>query len=86
MYMESISCGRQLSSASKINLYFYIHPSHEKKTQKETTFIIDCLIHVQSVLPVCDKPYHTNKRKVQNEEEILVLQKCALYDMLDLLS
>jgi len=30
------------------------------------------------VFPVCDKPYHTNKRKVQIREEIEVLQNCAL--------
>ena len=29
----------------------------------------------ENVLPDCDKPYHKNKRKVQKEEEIKVLQK-----------
>ena len=31
-----------------------------------------------SVLPVCDKPYHTNKRKVRKGEEIEVFRNCAL--------
>ena len=30
------------------------------------------------VLPVCDKSYHTNKRKVQKGEEIEVLRNCAM--------
>jgi len=30
------------------------------------------------VPPVCDKPYHINKSKVQKGEEIEVLQNCAL--------
>jgi len=33
----------------------------------------------ESVLPVYDKPHHTNKRKVQKWEEIKVLQNCALH-------
>jgi len=32
----------------------------------------------ESVLPVCDKPYQTNKRKIQKREEIEVLQSYAL--------
>jgi len=32
----------------------------------------------ESVLPVCDKPKHTNKRKVQKGEEIEVMRNCAL--------
>ena len=32
----------------------------------------------ESALPVCDKPYHTNKRKVQKGEEIEVLRNCTL--------
>ena len=32
----------------------------------------------ESILPVCDKPDHKNKRKVQKWEEIEVLRNCAL--------
>ena len=32
----------------------------------------------ESILPVCDKPYHTNKRIVQKGKEIGVLLKYAL--------
>jgi len=32
----------------------------------------------ESILPVCDTPYHTNKQKVQKGEEIKVLRNCAL--------
>jgi len=39
---------------------------------------------VQSILPVCDKPYHTNKRKVQKGEEYEVLRNCALRSSLSL--
>jgi len=35
-----------------------------------------------SILPVCDKPYHTNKRIVQKGEEIGVLRKYALSNQL----
>jgi len=37
----------------------------------------------ESILPVCDKPYHTNKRKVQKGEEIEVLRNCALQHALN---
>ena len=33
----------------------------------------------KSILPVCDKPYHMNKRTVQKGEEIEVWWNCALY-------
>jgi len=36
----------------------------------------DIVYTKESVLPVCDKPYHTNKRKVQKRERIL--RNCAL--------
>ena len=32
----------------------------------------------ENVLAVCDQTYHTNKRKVQNREEIEILQNFAL--------
>ena len=32
----------------------------------------------ESVLPVCDKPNHTNERMVQKGEEIEVMRNCAL--------
>jgi len=32
----------------------------------------------ESVVPVCDKPYHMKKRNTQKEEEIKVLQNYAL--------
>ena len=33
------------------------------------------LVHTkESILPVCDKPYHTNKRKLQKREDIEVLR------------
>jgi len=32
----------------------------------------------ESILPVCDKPYHTNTRNGQKGEEVEVLQKYAL--------
>ena len=36
------------------------------------------LVQKESVLPVCDRPYHTNKRKVQKGEKIELLRNCAL--------
>jgi len=38
----------------------------------------DLVITKEGILPVCDKPYHMNKRKVQKEEESAVLQNCTL--------
>jgi len=32
----------------------------------------------ESVLPVCDKPFYMNKRKVQKGDEIEALRNCAL--------
>ena len=32
----------------------------------------------ESILPVCDEPYYTNKRKAQKGEEIEDLWSCAL--------
>jgi len=32
----------------------------------------------ESVLPVCDKNYHTNKRKVQKGEEFKLVRDCGL--------
>jgi len=31
------------------------------------------------MLPVCEKPCHTNTMKIQKGEKIVVLQNCALY-------
>ena len=31
----------------------------------------------KAVLSVCDKPFNTNKRKVEKGEEIYVLRNCA---------
>ena len=31
----------------------------------------------ESILPVCDNPYHTNKGNVQKGEEIGVLRNCS---------
>jgi len=36
----------------------------------------------ESILPFCDKPYHTNKRRVQIGEGIEALQNCAFTDIL----
>jgi len=38
----------------------------------------DLVITKESVLPVCDEPYHTNKRKVQKVEELKVVWDFAL--------
>ena len=40
----------------------------------------------ESVLPVCDKPYLTNKRKIQKREEIEVLCNYAQYVLESLLT
>jgi len=32
----------------------------------------------ENVLAVCDQTYHTNKRQVQNREDIEILQNVAL--------
>ena len=38
----------------------------------------------ESTLSGCDKPYHTNKRKVQKRDKIEVLMNCALTFLLSL--
>ena len=35
----------------------------------------------EHLLPVCDKPYHTNKRNVQTGEINKKLRKCALFSL-----
>jgi len=37
----------------------------------------DLVYTKESILPVCDKPYHTNKNTAQNDEEIESLRNYA---------
>jgi len=39
----------------------------------------DKAIRKESVLPICDKPYNTNKRKVQKREEVEVMRIRAYF-------
>jgi len=40
----------------------------------------DIVIYTKEIiLPICDKQYHMNKRKVKKGKKIKVLQNCAFY-------